>query len=459
MVGLVGWIGCLAYASSGALPPTPQQGAGPLDPFPPQRDYLIAPNELFRYFPRVMIRSIFIILFCRGKRPLQALLGNRMTKSEGNPKTFGEKVSQLVSATNQLDVPRTLLVRRMTIANPESTKWASADELKSIFDVIVGQAMERLDPMLLEEARLHGFEPLVPKGSDAQRAEDAAVLTALAGRFAAAEAPEPEEKPAPLPVEPEPILVPEKPQFVTFDSLFDSVVCQRIRKNLQPWGVEETTRTIQLPFLVSPHFPSSFELMLRTHIFPVLRATRHIQLLSMTYNWNSVGGEKLDEIMAMDIRKNPVLFTWDNYWNKIRAGLKDMTLNPAENPLTPLCKDARSLGYSRPTDRDVMLLQSIIHLSSSAMSDMERGLMQAYEQEFDPPKGTPQAREGALRDLFLSWFDSLPMGMGDFLAIRLYFACPLLDTEYMRKLLTNFGENRKKYEKNVPYLTEFVDSL
>ena len=35
------------------------------------------------------------------------------------------KVTDLVAVTQRLDIPRTLLLRRMTLSDPQSLKWAS----------------------------------------------------------------------------------------------------------------------------------------------------------------------------------------------------------------------------------------------------------------------------------------------------------------------------------------------
>ena len=68
-------------------------------------------------------------------------------------KAFESKVAELVAVTQRLDVSRILMVRRMTMGDPETLKWASARQLELIFNVILEKALERADREAVFAAR------------------------------------------------------------------------------------------------------------------------------------------------------------------------------------------------------------------------------------------------------------------------------------------------------------------
>lgn len=56
-----------------------------------------------------------------------------MSQQPRDNKTFETKVSNLINATRHLEVPQILLLRRLTMADPESLKWANIRELDVVF--------------------------------------------------------------------------------------------------------------------------------------------------------------------------------------------------------------------------------------------------------------------------------------------------------------------------------------
>ena len=78
---------------------------------------------------------------------------------EGMNKTFEAKVAELVAVTRHLDVASILSLRRMTLADPQSRKWASEKQLNVVFDVILSKVLECQDKQTLFEARERLYAP------------------------------------------------------------------------------------------------------------------------------------------------------------------------------------------------------------------------------------------------------------------------------------------------------------
>lgn len=95
---------------------------------------------------------------------------------------FEGKVTSLVETTRNLSIPQILMLRRLTMADPESLRWSTQRQLQVVFDVILGKAVERQDRANLNAARDQNLEPLLPP--IATRAdEDRQVLADLLNRM------------------------------------------------------------------------------------------------------------------------------------------------------------------------------------------------------------------------------------------------------------------------------------
>lgn len=75
---------------------------------------------------------------------------------------FEAKVTSLVEATRSLSIAQILVLRRLTMADPETLRWSSPRQLKVVFNVILSKAIERTDPGQLQAARNQNLEPLLP---------------------------------------------------------------------------------------------------------------------------------------------------------------------------------------------------------------------------------------------------------------------------------------------------------
>jgi hypothetical protein len=426
-----------------------------------------------------------------------------MSNNPQDNKTFEAKVANLIAATRHLDVAQILLLRRLTMADPESRRWASERQLSVVFSVIVTKAIERLGLERLRDARDKGFAPLLPPGPDAVRADDIQVLNEVAAQmlgppqaplsehetaldkllsispaparertarqlaqvkeppplFAAQLGPETERQVLPANIRGvnESGLDDEKP-FTDFPTLFDDTICAFSRKLLSLFQVGRTERGERLPFPLAPSFAACYEDVLRRMVLPAMRGSRHIQQLSQSYNWAEVGGAKLIDIIQSGEHNNPILHHWDSRWAAFRSG-KGRKLKPEDNPWPVFGEDATRSNYQPPEESHLIVLQDLIRYELDAFAKAWREISQLYEQEFHPGHRQEPAREGALRDGLMKWVSKLPDHVGEFFVIKAYFAFPRVDAAFLRRQLTNFGRSEAERRRSAPFLYQFVQSL
>ncbi len=416
-------------------------------------------------------------------------------------RAFEAKVGSLIAATRHLDVPQILVLRRLTLKDPESLRWASERQLNVVFGVIVAKALERYGPARIREARDRGFAPLLPP-ADGARDEDLRVLTEaaqpllgaalsseaqstqagfealLAHRLIAAPPPRTERFQTPI-KEPPPLFAAQLGQldrgakaqmpqteadtdakpFTGFDALFDDTLCNYARQVLALFAVTVRVEGVRLPFISAPDFAATYEDVLRRFVLPAMRQSRHVQTLATSYNWAEVGGAKLLEILQAGEVNNPILHNWDSRWGSFRlgkAGAKGKKPQPEDNPWPLFREDATRGNYEPPVEEDLPLLQDVIRFEFDAVIKCWREIGHLYQQEFAPNARQEQAREGALRDGMMKWVARLPEHVGEFLAIRAHFELPRCDTLFMRRLANNFGRTEAERRRAAPFLCDFV---
>lgn len=440
----------------------------------------------------------------------------RMTGSDPREgaKTFETKVASLIAATRHLEIPQILMLRRLTLRDPEARKWANEKQLNVVFSVILTKSIERYGLPKLKESRERNFQSLLPPGDGKE--EDLRVLAdiamqllgppqmteaesaqagfqALLARGAVAAPTRTVRAQAPV-REPPPLFAaqlgsagdrmgkmmpkfqtqlpgaggnggnePDKP-FTDFPTLFDDTICAYTEKILSIFRITQPSRGVRLPFLLAPEFGMAYREVLTKFILPQMRSTRHMQTLAHSYNWAEVGGEKLIEIMQGSEVNNPILHNWDARWASFRTakpakGKKPVPQKAEDNPWPLLREDATRANYEPPNEDNLVLMQDLIRFEADVMAKCWRELNQLYTQEFAPSGRMDQAREGAFRDGLMKWTAKLPDFVGEHLAMKAHFEFERLDATWMRKLLANFGRTDSERRRNAPFLTEFVLQL
>ncbi|MGE5505585.1 MAG: hypothetical protein ACM31L_14275 [Actinomycetota bacterium] len=432
---------------------------------------------------------------------------NGETRDSGS-KTFEAKVASLIAATRHLDVSQILLLRRLTLRDPETRKWATDKQLGVVFSVILTKAVERTGIDTFRIARDKQFAGMLPAGVDG-RDEDMRVLSDLAMQMlgppprseaettqAGFEAllargnlqPAPprtiRQRSASLGKEPPPLFAAQlgpagekgiakimarqvtqtdgaegKP--IDFSVLFDDTLCGYTRKIISLFRISGPSQGLRLPFLVAPEFADVYEEVLRRHVLPQMRSTRHVSTLAHNYNWGEVGGDKLIEIVQGSEVNNPILHNWDSRWNSFRTpkpvkGKKPAGLKPEDNPWPLFREDATRGNYEPPAEDHVQVLQDVIRQEADVIAKCWREITQLYEQEFAPNARQDQAREGALRDGILKWAAKLPDHVGEHLAIKAFFDFERCDGLFLRRLVGSMGRNDSERRRNAPFLSDFV---
>ncbi|MBI2236690.1 MAG: hypothetical protein HYU60_07060 [Magnetospirillum sp.] len=427
--------------------------------------------------------------------------------SETGPnKNFEAKVASLIAATRHLDLPQILVLRRLTLRDPETRKWATDKQLGVVFTVIMTKAAERMGLDQLKLARDKNFAPMLPADTEA-RQQDLRLLTdlamhmlgpqqrseaentqagfeALLARGANTVTPPrtnrgrsggPGKEPPPLfaaQVAPKGAKTTSPAKAMTqqqeggagkpidFSVLFDDTICAYSRKIISLFRISGGAKGMRVPFLVAPDFADVYEEVLRRHVLPQMRSTRHVASLAMSYNWSEVGGDKLIDIIQGSEVNNPILHNWDARWNAFRTPKpvkkKAAVLKPEDNPWPLFREEATRGNYEPPREEHLQLLQDIIRQEADVIAKCWRELTQLYEQEFTPNARQEQAREGAFRDGVMKWSQKLPDHVGEHLAIRSYFDFERCDGHFMRRLAGNFGRNDSERRRNAPFLTDFV---
>jgi len=419
-------------------------------------------------------------------------------------RAFETKAASLIAATRGLDIPRILTVRRLTLADPQSRRWASEKQLNVLFSVILTKAVERYGLDALKQARGQGFAPLLP-GDPASRDEDLRVLGEVATQVLGP--PERDEAEtvraaflallergfAPVPPLSERVQAPGReppPLFaaqlgpmpdrraaraasadeegaVDFAALFDETICTHVQKTLGVFRITSPSRGVRVPFLLAPEFSPVYREVMRRFILPQMRATRHLQALAQKDNWADSGSARLLELIHGSEVNNPILHNWDVRWAAFRSTRPNAT--PArgrkvaaasdDDPWPLLREEATRCNFTAPGEDDLPLLRNILRFEAEAIARCWRDLGQFYAQEFPADGRRDPARDGALRDGLLRWLPKLPDHVGEHLAIKAMFEFERIDAGWLQRLLAGFGRTDSERRRAAPYLSDFLAEL
>ncbi len=408
---------------------------------------------------------------------------------------FETKVAFLVTATRTLDVPKILVLRRLTLRDRESRQWADERQINVVFNAILTRAMERLGNAGVEQARKNKFKTLLPP-PDGWADEDIAILTEVADRLLGpavahsaaqddiealiaqdlGEAPKgrtsaPVKETVPLyaaqigVLGKKPDMIPanadnaaDKP-FSTFNNLFDDTICGHVRRLLSLFQVDKPKKADpQLPFLLSPAFPVAMDQILRQYILPQMRASRRVQTMASSENWSDGGTVKLLAILDAGEVNNPILYNWDTRWNAckpVKVGNKVKLPPPEDDPWQNFKDFAWRDGYLPPTIDALPVFIDLIRYEVDAIEKCWKELDQLYYQEFESSRSSG-AREGAFRDGAIKWATKMPAHVGEFLVLKAFYSFDKLDLHFMRRFASNFGRNDADRQRAVPFLTEMI---
>jgi hypothetical protein len=377
-------------------------------------------------------------------------------------KGFESKVAELVAVTQRLDVPRILMVRRMTLNDPETLKWANPRQLELIFSVILEKAIERTDKDVVFAASQNQFDPLLPPGDDDARDQERWMLFDLSRAMLAGMKPSEETTTDAVMEE---LAADEAPmEGGDFPTLFDETLARHTRKTLAALAATSTRPHIPHPFLFSPHFGATYEAVLRQYVLPTMRTARRIKEMAASRNWQEKGSAA--RLLGMALaggNDNPIQHYWDTRWNNLdpaRATAKGKgTIRPVDNPWQVFKDDAAKHGYIPPFYTDIPMLQRILRYEGEVIAESWSHIAQIYQQEFNPASRSDQARQGAFRDALLRAMEKLDHHAGDLLVIRAFFDLPKVDRMFLKLLIQSMGRSEAERKAKAPLLIAFYTDL
>ncbi|HTH15863.1 MAG TPA: hypothetical protein VL974_04360 [Magnetospirillum sp.] len=377
-------------------------------------------------------------------------------------KGFESKVMELVAVTQRLDVPRILLVRRMTMSDPETLKWASVRQLDLIFNVILEKALERTGHETVQAASHEQFDPLLPPGDETARDQERWMLFDLAKPMLAGMKPAEETTTQAVMEE---LAADEAPiEASDFATLFDETLVRHTRRVLQALACTGARPHIPHPFVVAPTFAAVYEQVLREYVLKPIRSTRRIKEMASSRNWQAKGSaERLLGMVLAGEDNNPILHFWDQRWqgfDPARATAKGKgAIRPEDNPWGVFKDDGTKHEYLPPFYTDIPMLQRIIRFDGEELAEQWEQITQIYQQEFNPKSKSDQARQGAFRDALLRALDKIENHGGDLLVIRAFYDLPKVDRMFLKMLIQSLGRSDKERDRRAPLLITFYNDL
>jgi hypothetical protein len=381
---------------------------------------------------------------------------------------FESKVADLVAVTRRLEVPQILLLRRLTLIDPETLKWANVRQLELIFTVILGNALERAGLAAIQAASTQHFDPLLPSGSEEDRDKERWLLFDLAKPMLSGKVPaetgttedlmdqleEAEEDFSAM-------------SFGDFPTLFDESIARYIRRTLLALAVTGSRPHIPPPFFVAPAFAACFDRVLRTSVLPAVRNTRRVRELAGTRNWTEEGaGARLIGMVQSQDSGNPILHHWHTRWTNLHPDTilkgkdgKPRARLPEEDPWPAFKEDAAKTGYIPPTPADIPMLDRLLRLDGEVLAVAWETLAQLYEQEFHPKARADQGRPGSFRDGLIAQMERLDRHGGDLLVIKAFFDLPKVDRLFVKQLIQTLGRTDIERERKAPLLSAFYNDL
>ena len=391
-----------------------------------------------------------------------------------NDDKFAAKVTELAAVCRHLDVPRILVLRRMTLSDPESLKWATAQQLDAVFNVILTDIVKNLSFEGLEEVAGQHYEPWLPPGSAEVRDQDRWLLHDLCKGLLPAESngmsfstPAP-----PAFVKADDLLSEEEGEeediapFTGFNALLDHTVVKILKRNLRVLAVNSIRAHTPPPFFNAPHFSEVFIPVVQELILPSLHGSRLLKDLSASRDWSKPGEDArlMGILQGGEARQNPILHQWDARWDHfseesqsaLRA--KKKADPPEKTPWPRFVADGAKHEYISADERHLWILKSMLRWEPETLAEGWEQLTQMYAQEFNPPSKHDQAREGSFRDGIRKWIEKIPRHGGEALAMKAFFECPKCDKMFMHKLTQTFGMSAQR-QAAVPLLIEMLESL
>ena len=384
---------------------------------------------------------------------------------------FAAKVTELAAVCRALDVPQILVLRRMTLADPESLKWATAQQLEGVFTVILTDHIQALSYEGLEEAADNHFEPWLPNASADIRDQDRWLLHDIckplihkspAGMSFSTPAPPPKVNADDLLADDEE----DNQPFTSFNALLNQTIIKVLKRNLRVLAVNSIRPNVPPPFFNARPFADCFIPVVKELILPSMHGSRQIKELSTSRDWSKPGsdGRLMGVLQGGEDKQNPILFQWDTRWDHFSEAsqsalrAKGKADPPEKTPWPRLMADGAKNEYIPADERFLWIIKAMLRWEPESLAEGWEQLSQMYIQEFNPENKHEQARDGSFRDGLAKWIDKIRRHGGEALALKAFFECPKCDKLFIHKLTQTYGMAAQR-QLAVPLLIEVMESL
>lgn len=265
-----------------------------------------------------------------------------------------------------------------------------------------------------------------------------------------------------------PQLVPVDAKYDNFDEWCCEVIIYRVNcvLNFFQRHNPNLVRELPPPFLLSPKFAERFATAIRQLIFPTLRNSRQLRLLSSTINYKGIDAETFWKTID-DISRASLQLVWSTAWDALKpvevlkegevvSQIKEATkdLRKLLHPLAPNDYDLPRIGSS-----EIELFKSLFDTNfdwSEQLNSVWSHIHFLYEQEMDPRVFQQKAREGALRDFMLATLPKFPELWGEFIVLLCHRVFPRLSTVYLERFVRNFGTDKERRQRAMPHLMRYL---
>jgi len=269
-----------------------------------------------------------------------------------------------------------------------------------------------------------------------------------------------------------PQLPPPERGFTDFDSLCEAAIGYRIDKVLVFFQRHNPSVVRELPpiFISSPEFAAKFRRVVDRFIFPVIRSSRQIQMLSTSFDWKELDSESFWDRLSL-LLKDAILANWAAGWDALKLiptkkedGTRVLKVTEETKLLREMLAPSTPDAYDLPKigNAEIETFKSFLDTNIDwwmRLNHVWKICHDIYEQEKDPRVFQQKAREGALRDNLLAAFRNLPEQWGDFVALACHRVFPRISTGFLEKFTTNFGQTEEARAAYVPYTIRYLKQI
>jgi hemerythrin-like metal-binding protein len=269
-----------------------------------------------------------------------------------------------------------------------------------------------------------------------------------------------------------PELPPPQGGFASFAELCQAAISHRIDSVLVFFQRHNPriVRELPQPFLTSPEFAEKFHRACDRLIFPPMRESRQIRLLSTSFEWEGADTVSFWQHVDRQLQTH-ILESWIAAWDELKLaetrkpdGTRVLQVKDATRELREMLQPSTPEAYDLPKvgNREIETFKSLLDPANDwwrKLNQLWQSCHDLYEQEKDPRIFQMKAREGALRDNLLAVFGRFPDQWGDFLVLACHRVFPRISTLFLENFLTNLGRTDEQRAEYMPYTVRYIQQV